>query len=155
MAGESMVGWPKSATSQTGDSGVTEELDCKYAELLLWSWGHDIRGRTATIRDLVYLIRHRLAEPSPDWDSVNSLLNKIERISGEIGTKTPSPLELAQVSLNMLIKERVHRWETIESRYPVEFQVDPDPNQPIIDTNPIWLGRVLDVLIENAVGSIR
>ena len=55
----------------------------------------------------------------------------------------------------MLIKDRVDRWETIEPRYPVEFQLDLDPNQPIVDTNPIWLGRVLDVLIENAVEATR
>lgn len=150
-----MLDGSESTQSQTGDQRVTKDLECKYTELLLWSWGHDIKGRTATIRDLVYLLRRRLANLSPDFNYIDSLLGRIDRISEEIGTNTPSPLELEQTSVNLLINERMEHWETIGLRESVKFQIDLDSHQLIVDVNPVWLGRVLDVVIENAVEATR
>ena len=121
---------------------MTEELESKYLELLIWSWGHGTRGQAGAIRDLVYLIRHCLGEPSPNFSRIYSLLDLVDQISKKFGTETPSPLQLEQTPLNALIKEGVKSWELRGARCPVTFQVTLDPSQPVVDTNSIWLERL-------------
>jgi two-component system, OmpR family, sensor kinase len=130
---------------------VIEEPEHEYNELLLWVWGHNLRNATAQIRDRVHLIKFYLAEPSPNLSAVSSQLDNINRISEEIETTMPSPLDIEQASLNDLIKERVVQWETRGPDCPLIFQIDLDSSQPIVQTNIAWLEHILDILIENAV----
>lgn len=130
---------------------MNEELESKYLELMLWSWGHNTRGQAGAIRDCMHLIRHYLEKPAPDFSRIHFLLDHVDQISEKLGAETPSPLQFEQTSLNTLIKKRVKSWELRGTCCPVTFQVTLEPSQPVVDTNSIWLERLLNILIENAV----
>jgi C4-dicarboxylate-specific signal transduction histidine kinase len=134
---------------------MTSDLEHKYAELLIWSWGHNVISQTMTIRDLVYLIKRYLTDASPDFARINSLLDEIDKVSKELATDSPSPLKLQQISLNTLIEDRIRKCETRQEGSPYVVEADLDPTLPFVNANPVWLGRILDILMENAVEATK
>jgi signal transduction histidine kinase len=129
---------------------MTEDKERKSTELLFWSWGHGLQKRVLTIRELVEFTKRNLASTSYDLDQIVSRLDMIDQLSAEI-METPSPFELEHVSVNLLIQELIERLQKRDFFHQMTFEVDLDPKQPFVSANPVWLRRVIEILIDNAV----
>jgi signal transduction histidine kinase len=66
----------------------------------------------------------------------------------------PSPFELEQVSPNALIMERIKQLREREPYDTVSITVNLDPSPALVSANSVWLRRVLDILIDNAVDAL-
>lgn len=128
---------------------MNEDPYRRSIELLFYSWGHGLRGKITTINDLVFLIRRKLADPSPDLAVINSKLDAIHQINQEI-TAIPSPFDFEPIQLNTLIAEYVKRRKAAVV-HDEKIEIDLDPGQPVVTANPVWLERIFDILVDNAM----
>lgn len=133
------------------------KFDCDgyyCVEMLIRSWGHGIDNKTQSLLGELRSIRLQLGKPSPDFGHINRKLDNIERIVQEI-PMLPSPFHRESVSLDLLITRRVDQLHQKEFYDSINFQAKLDPNQPIVRANSVWLRRLLDILIDNAIDAMR
>ncbi|MBC8492766.1 MAG: GHKL domain-containing protein [Chloroflexi bacterium] len=62
---------------------------------------------------------------------------------------------MEQVALNSLIEKRIYELQGRSPYEAVSFHLSLDPNASVLRANSIWLRRLLDILIDNAIDAMR
>jgi len=128
-----------------------EDYDCEDClRVLLWSWGHGRSTRIQVVQEKISTVKQQMQTRVLDFGGIASLLEDIERIVAELDTFS-SPFQIETVHLNWLVADRIRQLEQMTLHPGVSFNLDLDPNEPVIRVSPQWLRRLLDILIDNAV----
>ncbi len=132
---------------------MVNEKEQKSTELIFRSWGHNIGNKTASIQDLVALVKLNLSVESPNIDNINEKLDMIARISSEIAN-VPLPFTIEKISVNLHIKELVNKIQILRRYKDVKFRVELN-GEPYIAANPAWLAEVYEELFNNAIHAMN
>lgn len=135
------------------DANSPESACTRCVPVVIWSSGHGIINKTRVLLDQIGLIRKELGKPSPDFGKISKKLDYIEQVV-EVILNLPSPFQLEHVSINSVIRKRVWEFQQMEGYEAVTFQVDFDPNEPVVRANPVWLRRILDILTDNGMAAM-
>lgn len=122
--------------------------------VLLWSWGHGITNKAEALRGELGNLRSQLEMPFPDFRTMRAMLDEIEQITEEL-VGLPSPFIMDRVPVNSLIDKRVDDLKRRKPYDTIVFKLDLDSSEPVVKVNHIWLRRLLDILIDNAVDAMR
>lgn len=127
-------------------------------------WGHSIRGNTINIRELVRTFRDDLKHLTFRRRKRQRILDKLHRIDklaeqilerpvikplpSDKGVETASLIS----AINACVRET--RWPDRLAASKVELRIGTAENI-LVRCNPLWLRRVLDILLDNAAKALR
>lgn len=120
------------------------------------TWRHSVGNLTATVADLVELIRFDL-EQDASADKIETRLIDIEETIAEIKRIPFPPLSnedgVESVFVDQLINERIGQFQKKKGKYgSVNFEVrHSTDNTASVRASPEWLRRVIDIVVDNAM----
>ena len=127
-------------------------------------WGHAIAGHAITIREGAMLLRRDLAEHALDPELAGHIENRIKLMENQaqelLEKKMTPPLSsevgLEPVPVNHLIRERIAQLAQNEPYSSIEYDLRLEAgDETTVLISPEWLGRALDILIDNSVEALR
>lgn len=131
------------------------KTDCAQClELIVWQCGHGTETRVLAIQEMIKSIKSQLGKLSPQLDNINSTLDDIGLTVNEF-SRAPSPFLLESVEINLLITNRINKLKKLEQYQVINFHLDLAPDQMFVNANSVWLRRLLDILIDNAVEAMK
>lgn len=128
--------------------------------LVAGAWRHAIGNMSTTISDLSILVDGDLDRGEPA-KLIKTRLEKIREIVDEIQDIPMPPLSsesgVENIYICQLVRDRINQFKNKKSRYgnvnfEMQFQVE---ELVMVRASPEWLRRILDILIDNAVNSMR
>ena len=126
-------------------------------------WGHYIRGQASNIHDAIAFLREKLQTTSSDSELraiVENRLSTIDQmaahlVSAPIATSLSYEDGASEISINELVAERIkHLWK-YEPYSRVLITPDLTPQPTTVRASELWLNRVLDVLVDNAIQAMK
>lgn len=128
--------------------------DCsRCLELILWQWGHRTDNIVQAIQEKVALTRSQTST-LPLNAEVIQLLDDIQDLAQQL-VDVPSPFSTEQVELNALVKGRIGILKREKPYSNVEFRLELDSTESVLFANRVWLRRLFDILIDNAVYAVE
>ena len=142
-----------SVSSKLSDSESPNQVS--YAR----AWGHHRLGTLiAIIADLLQLARFNCRGREP-YGKIEELLDEIEEVIVEIHELLMFPplaeRDARSVLINQLIKEHVSNRQERRSYENIGYQVLLNTSaKACVKINPKWLHRILEIVVDNAVGAM-
>ena len=135
----------------------------RMLQAMLYSAGHGLAKNGALIRDLVYLVRRSLEDSPPDLNRIHHWLDRMELVAERI-MEYPTPFSVDEVSVNSVVSNRisVYRLRAEQASRPSEgveysgisFEKDLDMDNCTVKASREWLGRLVDILVENSADAM-
>jgi C4-dicarboxylate-specific signal transduction histidine kinase len=140
----------------------TIRVDCSQClELLLYEWGHRVKGNVSLIKEGIGVIKSQLETLPNDLANIELGLDNINLILDGIGSSAqdliefPSPFDVERVAVNSLVKEILRTYQNNNrSNNEIIFIGNLDPNEPFVNANRVWLRRLLYNLLDNAEDAV-
>lgn len=126
-------------------------------------WRHSVEGKAINIHNLLTLIYadiDNIKLSSSDRKKLEKRLRFIEKLTKSIIempiTPPLSSEEVDDVQINELIKERIHQLAESEPYKNIKIELNlRSPKDTTIRSNPEWLRRALDIILNNAVDALE